>query len=233
MLKTSRGTQRWLLCCCLWLSMASAANATSGKEVGLGGLVTGTTTTTTTQNALLAAGKQQQQQQENKQLPVCSRMLRHVFENATPRDEQQAGIFVEYKPEMGQVLDEETYLWNCLEACCDKSQSQSLSLSQSQNQTQQQQQGNACNVVLVFKSKCYHIHCVSNEACLPKPLSRERDNDKVQMVLVNPVGADQSDSWTQLLKSTKQQMEILPYSDSAALNFWKQPRRLAFQVNLL
>ncbi|KAL7732580.1 hypothetical protein ACLKA6_019208 [Drosophila palustris] len=141
-----------------------------------------------------------QQEQESKQLPVCSRMLRHVFENATPRDEQQAGIFVEYKPEMGQVLDEETYLWNCLEACCEKSQ----------NQSQQQQQVNACNVVLVFKSKCYHIHCVSNEACLPKPLARERDNDK-------------------LLKSTKQQMEILPYSDSAALNFWKQPRRLAFQ----
>lgn len=220
MFATSREKQKWLIFV-MWLWMASAGDVMSGVGVGVGG----GTGTTTTQNALLAAGKQQEQQ-EYKQLPVCSRMLRHVFENATPRDEQQAGIFVEYKPEVGQVVDEETYLWNCLEACCEKSQFQLQSQSQSQNQSQV----NTCNVVLVFKSKCFHIHCASNEACLPKPLSRDRENDKVQMVLVNPVG-DPSESWTQLLKSTKQQVEILPY-DSAALNFWKQPRRLAFQVNL-
>jgi len=155
MLKSSREPQRWLLFS-LWLWMASASDVMS--EVGVGGGVGGGTGTTTTQNALLAAGKQQQQQ-ENKQLPVCSRMLRHVFENATPRDEQRAGVFVEYKPEVGQVLDEETYLWNCLEACCEKSQLQSQLLSQSQNQSQV----TACNVVLVFKSKCYHINCASND----------------------------------------------------------------------
>lgn len=215
MLITSREKQKWLLFC-FWLWMASAAYASAdvmnGAGVGTGlGLSTGTTTTS----------KQNLEVNNKQQLPVCSRMLRHVFENATPRDEQQAGIFVEYKPEVGQVLDEETYLWNCLEACCEKSQSQSV--SQSLNQTQ----ANSCNVVLVFKRKCYHIHCVSNEACLPKSLSRERENDKVQMVLVNPVG-DPSETWAQLLKTAKQQVEILPY-DTEALNFWKQPRRLPFQ----
>ncbi|XP_060659533.1 dyslexia-associated protein KIAA0319-like protein [Drosophila nasuta] len=206
--------QRWLFCCC-WLTMASAAAYATSVDVmaapaGVGSVVaaaaeaaaSGSTLTTTTTNA------------NSKQLPVCSRMLRHVFENATPRDEQQAGIFVEYKPEAGQPMDEESYLWNCLDACCEKSQ----------NQTQ----ANPCNVVLVFKRKCYHIHCVSNEACLPKPLSRERENDKVQMVLVNPVGGTaESETWTQLLKAAKQTAEVLPYD--AELNFWKQPRRLPFQ----
>jgi len=215
MLVTSRGKQKWLLFC-FWLWMASAAYASADVMNGAGvgtGLGVGTGTTTTSKQNLEVNNKQQ--------LPVCSRMLRHVFENATPTDEQQAGIFVEYKPEVGQVLDEETYLWNCLEACCEKSQSGSQSLNQTQ--------ANSCNVVLVFKRKCYHIHCVSNEACLPKSLSREHENDKVQMVLVNPVG-DPSETWAQLLKSAKQQVEILPY-DNEALNFWKQPRRLPFQVN--
>lgn len=175
------------------------------------------TTTTTTQNALLATAGKQELTANSKQLPVCSRMLRHVFENATPRDEQQAGVFEEYKPEVGQVLDEETYLWSCLEACCEKSQSQNRS------------QTNSCNVVLVFKRKCYHIHCVSNEACLPKSLARERENEKVQMVLVNPVDGDQPETWTQLLKATKQNAAMLPYESE--LNFWKQPHRLPFQVS--
>ncbi|XP_023176257.2 dyslexia-associated protein KIAA0319-like protein [Drosophila hydei] len=204
--------QRGWLCCWLWLCMASATYALADVMTAATGGVGGAGTTTT-QNALLAAGKQELAA-NSKQLPVCSRMLRHVFENATPRDEQQAGVFEEYKPEVGQVLDEETYLWSCLEACCEK--------SQIQNQTQR----NTCNVVLVFKRKCYHIHCISNEACMPKSLSRERENDKVQMVLVNPVG-DLPETWTQLLKATKQNAEILPYESE--LNFWKQPRRLQFQ----
>ncbi|XP_030570420.1 dyslexia-associated protein KIAA0319-like protein [Drosophila novamexicana] len=201
----------WL---CFWLCMASATYASANvmTAAGVGGAGT---TTTTTQNALLATAGKQELTANSKQLPVCSRMLRHVFENATPRDEQQAGVFEEYKPEVGQVLDEETYLWSCLEACCEKSQSQNRS------------QTNSCNVVLVFKRKCYHIHCVSNEACLPKSLARERENEKVQMVLVNPVDGDQPETWTQLLKATKQNAAMLPYESE--LNFWKQPHRLPFQ----
>lgn len=51
-------------------------------------------------------------------------------------------------------------------------------------------------------------------------------NEKVQMVLVNPLG---DATWPQLLKAeaAKQNAEILPY-DEAALNFWKQPRRLSY-----
>lgn len=143
---------------------------------------------------------------------VCSRMLRHVFENATPRDEQQAGVFEEYKPQPDTVepLEEEAYLWNCLQACCEKPRNVTTS---------------SCNVVLVFKGKCYHIRCQSNEACLPKQRVR-LPNEKVQMVLVNPVGEA---TWPQLLKAeaAKQNAEILPY-DEAALNFWKQPRRLGY-----
>ncbi|EDW69797.2 dyslexia-associated protein KIAA0319-like protein [Drosophila virilis] len=203
----------WL---CFWLCMASATYASADvmTAAGVGGAGT---TTTTTQNALLATAGKQELSANGKQLPVCSRMLRHVFENATPRDEQQAGVFEEYKPEVGQVLDEETYLWSCLEACCEKSQSR----NRGSNQT------NSCNVVLVFKRKCYHIHCVSNEACLPKSLARERENEKVQMVLVNPVDGDQPETWTQLLKATKQNAAMLPYESE--LNFWKQPHRLPFQ----
>ncbi|EDV96852.1 GH16502 [Drosophila grimshawi] len=192
----------------------------TGTGTGVGGM--GAVGTTTTQNALLSSTGSKQQEEltaaasAKQQLPICPRMLRHVFENATPRDEQQAGVFEEYKPEEGQLFDEERYLWNCLQACCDKSQSQNQS---------------ACNVVLVFKRKCYHIHCASNEACLPKPLTRERENDKVQMVLVNPVASDPQESWTQLLKATKPSAEILPYDSE--LNFWKQPHRLQFQESNL
>nr|XP_016933919.1 dyslexia-associated protein KIAA0319-like protein [Drosophila suzukii] len=171
----------------------------------------------TTQNALLGGNK------KHKEVPdtsvggaispnlVCHKMLRHVFENATPRDEQQAGVFEEYKPPPDSVepLEEEAYLWNCLQACCEKPR----------NAT------SACNVVLVFKGKCYHIRCQSNEACLPK-LRVRMPNEKVQMVLVNPLG---DATWPQLLKAeaAKQNAEILPY-DEAALNFWKQPRRLGY-----
>jgi len=171
----------------------------------------------TTQNALLSGNK------KHKEVPdtsvggaispnlVCHKMLRHVFENATPRDEQQAGVFEEYKPPPDSVepLEEEAYLWNCLQACCEKPR----------NAT------SACNVVLVFKGKCYHIRCQSNEACLPK-LRVRMPNEKVQMVLVNPLG---DATWPQLLKAeaAKQNAEILPY-DEAALNFWKQPRRLGY-----
>ncbi|ALC43405.1 CG7565 [Drosophila busckii] len=202
-----------------WLCMASATlEALAGAGAGTGGEAT------TTQNALLAATAKQEQQTSGKQLPVCGRMLRHIFVNATPRDEQQAGVFEEYKAEVteaGQVMDEETYLWSCLESCCEKSQ--------------RGNQSSGCNVVLVFKRKCYHIRCETNEACLPKQLPRERESEKVQMVLVNPVG-DGTVSWPQLLKASaaaKQNDEILPYDPElaaqSALNFWKQPRRLQFQ----
>lgn len=204
----------WLLCVLLWMASAPAtayATADVITGVGAGGSSTTTTTTSTTTPNKAAVNGGSGNNVGKQQLPACSRMLRHVFENATPRDEQQAGIFEEYKPEVGQEMDEETYLWNCLEACCEK------------NQTQV----NSCNVVLVFKAKCYHIHCNSNEACLPKALTRERENDKVQMVLVNPVG-DQQLHWSQLLKASTS--SALSSYDANALNFWKQPRRPQFQV---
>ncbi|XP_001352876.3 dyslexia-associated protein KIAA0319 [Drosophila pseudoobscura] len=204
----------WQLC---WLLLAMAS-AYADVMAGV-----------TTQNALLATGGSAAAAAAAAETPpgsssssssttgVCPRMLRHVFENATPRDEQQAGVFEEYKPG-GEVaseepLEEEAYLWNCLQACCDKSR----------NQT------SACNVVLVFHGKCFHIRCSSNEGCLPK--QRVRSNEKVQMVLVNPVG--ESATWSQLLKASKQNAEILPYDElaaqgAAALNFWKQPRRLGY-----
>ncbi|XP_017053153.1 LOW QUALITY PROTEIN: dyslexia-associated protein KIAA0319-like protein [Drosophila ficusphila] len=172
----------------------------------------------TTQNALLLGGNKKHKEAPDSSLGgasppnlVCHKMLRHVFENATPRDEQQAGVFEEYKPQPDTVepLEEEAYLWNCLQACCEKPRNAS----------------SACNVVLVFKGKCYHIRCRSNEACLPK-LRVRMPNEKVQMVLVNPLGEA---TWPQLLKAeaAKQNAEILPY-DEAALNFWKQPRRLGY-----
>ncbi|XP_033160582.1 dyslexia-associated protein KIAA0319 [Drosophila mauritiana] len=172
----------------------------------------------TTQNALLGGSKKHKETSPDNSVGaaispnlVCHKMLRHVFENATPRDEQQAGVFEEYKPPPDAVepLEEEAYLWNCLQACCEKPRNGS----------------SACNVVLVFKAKCYHIRCQSNEACLPK-LRVRMPNEKVQMVLVNPLG---DATWPQLLKAeaAKQNAEILPY-DEAALNFWKQPRRLSY-----
>lgn len=172
----------------------------------------------TTQNALLVGSKKHKETSPDNSVGgsispnlVCHKMLRHVFENATPRDEQQAGVFEEYKPPPDAVepLEEEAYLWNCLQACCEKPRNGS----------------SACNVVLVFKAKCYHIRCQSNEACLPK-LRVRMPNEKVQMVLVNPLG---DATWPQLLKAeaAKQNAEILPY-DEAALNFWKQPRRLSY-----
>lgn len=204
------------LCLLLWMASAAAAVYASGDVMTAAGVGVGTGTgtgTMTTTTSTTTPNKQELKAASNgkQQLPLCSRMLRHVFENATPRDEQKAGVFEEYKPEVGaQDFDEETYLWNCLEACCEK------------NQTQV----NSCNVVLVFKAKCYHIHCVSNEACLPKALTRERENEKVQMVLVNPVG-DQP-HWSQLLKASTS--SALSSYDASALNFWKQPRRPQFQV---
>ncbi|EDX09633.1 GD13023 [Drosophila simulans] len=145
----------------------------------------------TTQNALLGGSKKHKETSPDNSVGaaispnlVCHKMLRHVFENATPRDEQQAGL-LRKAPEWQQC----------------------------------------CNVVLVLKAKCYHIRCKSNEACLPK-LRVRMPNEKVQMVLVNPLG---DATWPQLLKAeaAKQNAEILPY-DEAALNFWKQPRRLSY-----
>lgn len=188
--------------------MASAYADVTGGSGGGGGV--------TTQNALLMGKKHKETADAAtggglSQSGVCPRMLRHVFENATPRDEQQAGVFEEYKPspDSGEPIEEEAYLWNCLQACCDKPRNQTV----------------PCNVVLVFKGKCYHIRCKSDDACLPKQRIRLA-NEKVQMVLVNPVGEA---SWPQLLKAeaAKQNAEILPY-DEAALNFWKQPRRLGY-----
>lgn len=208
----------WLLCSLLWMASAAAAAYATGDVmtaagVGVGvGAGTGTMTTTTSTTTPKKQEQMKAVSNVKQQLPLCSRILRHVFENATPRDEMKAGDFEEYKPEVGaQDFDEETYLWNCLEACCEKNQTQA----------------NSCNVVLVFKAKCYHIHCYSNEACLPKALSRERENEKVQMVLVNPVG-DQP-HWSQLLKASTS--SALSSYDAGALNFWKQPRRPQFQVS--
>ncbi|KAH8303932.1 hypothetical protein KR059_003862 [Drosophila kikkawai] len=198
----------WTLGCCLLLaagSMASAYADVTTQNGMLGSKKTHKETSSADSSSVAATGGLSS-------TGVCSRMLRHVFENATPRDEQQAGVFEEYKPQPDSVepLEEEAYLWNCLQACCEKPRNVTTG---------------SCNVVLVFKGKCYHIRCQSNEACLPKQRVR-LPNEKVQMVLVNPVGEA---TWPQLLKAeaAKQNAEILPY-DEAALNFWKQPRRLGY-----
>ncbi|XP_030385510.1 dyslexia-associated protein KIAA0319 [Scaptodrosophila lebanonensis] len=203
-----RAVMFWLwLSLCLCLYMASAVRA--------GDVMAGVTT----QNVLLEAAAENGKKATSSG-EICGRMLRHVFENATPRDELEAGIFEEYKPDAQHanvLLDEESYLWSCLDACCEKSQNQTGT-------------GNtACNVVMLYKRKCFHIRCVSNEGCLPKERGARNGADKAQMVLVNPIG--EGKSWTQLLKQAKANAEILPYDELAAqsaLNFWKQPRRMQY-----
>ncbi|XP_073820861.1 dyslexia-associated protein KIAA0319-like protein [Musca autumnalis] len=149
---------------------------------------------------------------------LCPNMVRYVFESAMPHDESKSGIFEKYPPSgddgnSGGEVD----LRTCVESCCEKGRN------------------NTCNVVFMFKAKCYHVRCVSNDACLPK--ERRSLPGRVQMVLVNPVRADgekEKFSWLDSLKSSKALNEILPFEESEgnenvnSLNFWKQPHKMPY-----
>lgn len=148
---------------------------------------------------------------------LCPNMVRYVFESAMPHDEYKSGIFEKYPSAEDTNAGGDVDLRTCVEACCDKGRN------------------NTCNVVFMFKHKCYHVRCVSNEACLPK--ERRSLPGRIQMVLVNPVRADgekEKFSWLDTLKSSKALNEMMPLEDSEgdeninSLNFWKQSHKFPY-----
>lgn len=147
---------------------------------------------------------------------LCPNMVRYVFESAMPHDESKAGIFEKYPSTEDVSAVEEVDLRSCVEACCEKSRN------------------NTCNVVFMFKRKCYHVRCVSNEACLPK--ERRSIGERIQMVLVNPVRQSDSDkekkSWLDSLRATKDLSEMMPLEETNeninSLKFWKQPHKFPY-----
>uniref|UniRef100_A0A1A9WUV5 MANSC domain-containing protein n=1 Tax=Glossina brevipalpis TaxID=37001 RepID=A0A1A9WUV5_9MUSC len=155
-------------------------------------------------------------------LSFCPDIVRYVFEDSMPREELKAGMFEKYPPTDDGNTQDELDLRLCVEACCEKNKN------------------NTCNVVVFgSKQKCYHVRCVSNEACLPKERnSNERriPNERLQMVLVNPVKHSDIDSitWLDTLKTSKTLSELIPLEDLKeheamnALNFWKQPRKFQY-----
>lgn len=149
---------------------------------------------------------------------LCPNMVRYVFESAMPRDEFKAGIFEKY-PSNGEgenVAGNNVDLRACVEGCCEKARN------------------NTCNIVFMYKHKCYHVRCVSNEACLPK--ERRSLTERIQMVLVNPVKPAHSDkpeqSWLSSLKAAKALNDVLPLEGTDeninSLNFWKQPHKFPY-----
>ncbi|XP_013097852.1 dyslexia-associated protein KIAA0319-like protein [Stomoxys calcitrans] len=145
---------------------------------------------------------------------LCPNMVRYVFESAMPHDESKSGIYEKYP----STDEGEVDLRTCVEACCEKGRN------------------NTCNVVFMFKRKCYHVRCVSNEACLPKE-RRTLPTGRIQMVLVNPVRSDtqkEKYSWLDTLKSSKALNEMMPFDETEgneninSLNFWKQPHKLPY-----
>lgn len=168
---------------------------------------------------------------EKNVLQICPNMVHHVFDGATPRAKEKAGIFEEFEP-TGSASDHEDGidLRDCIAACCEKQQ---------QNQT--------CNVVFVFKRKCYHVRCVSNDGCLPK--ERPQTKERLQMVLVNPVQQQQISeaggvdnlpevTWLDVLKAEKFGSEFFPNDDAItatnpnSLSFWKQSHKYRYPANL-
>lgn len=147
---------------------------------------------------------------------VCPNMLHYVFEGATPHDEVRAGKFEKFLSatnEEGEVDPKA-----CLIGCCEKNR----------NET--------CNVAFVYKNYCYHVRCISNEACLPK--ERDQVKDMLQMFLVNPVRSanDENLSWLDILKaSSKNDLtsiqaldELSSENNAARLSFWNKPHKYRF-----
>ncbi|KAL9928695.1 dyslexia-associated protein KIAA0319-like protein [Glossina fuscipes fuscipes] len=157
-------------------------------------------------------------------LSICPDMLHYVFEDSMPQEELKAGTFEKYPSTDDENIPEELDLRSCVEACCEKNKN------------------NTCNVVVFgSKQKCYHVRCVTNEACLPKERNtneRTIPNERLQMVLVNPVKRSDVDSekmtWLDTLKASKALNELIPLEDLAehenmnALNFWKRPRKYQY-----
>lgn len=55
-----------------------------------------------------------------------------------------------------------------------------------------------CNVAFMTDEKCYHIHCVSNELCMPFLSPNPETFDHVSMILVRPVLLE--DSWEDIIR---------------------------------
>ncbi|CAD6999550.1 dyslexia-associated protein KIAA0319-like protein [Ceratitis capitata] len=158
-------------------------------------------------------------------LSMCPSMLNYVFDNATPRDEANAGTFIEYT-RLDTGMGEDVDSLSCLAACCKKART-----------------NDTCNLVFIFKNKCYHVRCLSNEGCLPK--QREQTKDRLQMMLVSPVRKhgidDENLTWLEVIKAMKSGgMGIeMPTADDSeiasggdrqpnSLSFWKQPHKFRY-----
>lgn len=149
--------------------------------------------------------------------PQCPNMVHYIFEEAMPHDERKAGIYEKYPASEEGNPEEEIDLRTCVEACCEKTRN------------------NTCNIVFMYKSKCYHVQCVSNEACLPKE-HRTALNDPIQIVLVNPVKSENPEketvSWIDSMKASKalndMSMDIATAENINSLNFWKQSHKFPY-----
>ncbi|XP_037957769.1 dyslexia-associated protein KIAA0319-like protein [Teleopsis dalmanni] len=147
---------------------------------------------------------------------MCPNMIRSVFENAVPRDESKAGKFELYST-IGD--SDEDSMHACLAACCEK------------------QRNNSCNVVFVYKRKCYHVRCFTNEACVPK--KRANIKERLQMFLVNPVrqpdADDENVTWLDFLKGENENnvmlsAENLSPATTNTLSFWRMPHKFHYPI---
>ncbi|XP_067623468.1 dyslexia-associated protein KIAA0319-like protein [Eurosta solidaginis] len=161
-------------------------------------------------------------------LAMCPSMLNYVFDNATPRDEAKSGKFEEYTS-LDTGMGEDVDSLSCLAACCKKART-----------------NDTCNLVFIFKRKCYHVRCVSNEGCLPK--QRIQGKDRLQMMLVSPVRqhgtSDENMTWMDVIKAIKSRnsggdgdgIDFLPSEEvqsggerpADSLSFWKQPHKFHY-----
>uniref|UniRef100_A0A034WJP2 Dyslexia-associated protein KIAA0319-like protein n=1 Tax=Bactrocera dorsalis TaxID=27457 RepID=A0A034WJP2_BACDO len=158
-------------------------------------------------------------------LAMCPSMLNYVFDNAMPREEASAGTFEEYI-RLDTGLGEDVDSLSCLAACCKKART-----------------NDTCNVVFIYKNKCYHVRCHSNEGCLPK--QRKQGKDRLQMMLVSPVrkhdAGDENLTWLDVIKAMKSDEGgiNMPTAEDAespsggergpnSLSFWKQPHKFRY-----
>lgn len=158
-------------------------------------------------------------------LAMCPSILNYVFDNATPREEANAGRFEEYI-RLDTGLGEDVDSLSCLAACCKKART-----------------NDTCNLVFIYKNKCYHVRCHSNEGCLPK--QRQQGKDRLQMMLVSPVrkhdAGDENLTWLDVIKTMKSgegSINIPTAEDTErasggemgpnSLSFWKQPHKFRY-----
>ncbi|XP_036328233.1 dyslexia-associated protein KIAA0319-like protein [Rhagoletis pomonella] len=158
-------------------------------------------------------------------LAMCPTMLNYVFDNATPRDEANAGTFEEYTS-LDTGLGENVDSLSCLAACCKKART-----------------NDTCNLVFIYKRKCYHVRCISNEGCMPK--QRPLGKDRLQMMLVSPVrrhGIDDDNiTWMEVIKAMKSNgddFELMPSEgisgaerQSNPLRFWNKQHKFRYFGN--